>query len=442
MSPARRLITLLCPLVLLGAAGVAHGAQDVGTADPSKPITVEVVYPCSATVRGLQMRLIEPVEADEHSLLWCGGRRGTRVIVTDPTPVAAERDRRSRLVIRFHDMEGERRTVTVFGPAPGAREAKVAYGGTRVVSTVDHTVAANDERSDNCPWRPLDAPLDHGALCQAIESRWARTWIVQQVAKKASDFGGELGEKGLTLYVSTWTGDSGAPGLPSWAHAKAPATVGSFTLPPVGEQTFTGVAQLLAYTRWSKFSPGGYKGYLKKLHFPLIFGSLTFSGYGVYGPGDRYGAPTTVYGRNVYIDTLNSDYGLGWRRIMGVLTQPPNGTFCYEITRKGDSNGLKGISKAQRYRLTAIGPGLTPVVVTTVTGPSFPFGAPDYDPRKMQWGTGFSPKQAQALRDQAAMIGPAYRTKPKGAKPKGKGSTDCGATLRQLPESFYTPPPA
>ncbi|MGA0122434.1 MAG: hypothetical protein ACO3KD_05440, partial [Gaiellales bacterium] len=70
------------------------------------------------------------------------------------------------------------------------------------------------------------------------------------------------------------------------------------------------------------------------------------------------------------------------------------------------------------------------------------FGAPDYNPKTMKWGTGFSAEQAEALRDQAAMIGPAYRKKPKGKKPKGKGSTDCGATLRQLPESFFAPPPA
>jgi hypothetical protein len=55
----------------------------------------------------------------------------------------------------------------------------------------------------------------------------------------------------------------------------------------------------------------------------------------------------------------------------------------------------------------------------------------------MQRGTGCSEGQAQALRDQAAMIGPDYRTQP-----KGKGSTDCGETLRQLPEAFFAPPPA
>lgn len=454
VPPARRLIALLCPLVLLASAGSAWGAQDVGTADPSKPITVEVTYPCSPAAKGLQTRLIAnaPEEASAASILQsCRAGRGTRVVAVEPTEIVVNRDRRSTLVIGFHDMNGDPRTVTVYGPDPGAREAKVTYGGTRAVAPADQNIAEADQTiagsqknttTKACRWvRPADVSLpsfaDDVAHCEVTESQWTRTWIVQRVAKKVPDFGGVPGENGLTLYVSTWTDDAAATGRPSWAHANAPATVPGFTLPPLGEQSFDGFPRLLGYTRWSKFSPGGYQGYLQGKHYPLIFGSLTFSGYGVYGPGDRYGAPTNAYGRNVYIDTFESDYGPGWRRIMGVLTQPPNGAFCYEISKKGGSKSRNGISSLRMYRLTAIGPGLTPVVQVTITGPTFRFGADDYDPKTMKWGTGFSFKQAQALRDQAAMIGPRYRTKP-----KGKGSTDCGATLRQLPEAFFAPPPA
>ncbi len=443
VPPVRRLLALLCPLVLLAATATAHGAQDVGTADPSKPITVEVTYPCSPAAKGLQTRLIAPDEAPVSAALpSCRTGRGTRVVAVEPTDIVVNRDRRSTLVIGFHDMNGDPRTVTVYGPDPGALEAKVAYGGTRVVAANEEPVAAVGKATSTraCPWGPwdgMDPSFAEGAFCRVAESRWSRSWVVQRVAKKVPDFGGVPGENGLTLYVSTWTDDAAATGRPSWAHRNAPPTIPGFNLPPLGEQTFTGAPQLLGYTRWSKFSPGGYQGYLKRKHYPLIFGSLTFSGYGVYGPGNRYGAPTDVYGRNVYIDTFDSDYGPGWRRIMGVLTQPPNGTFCYEISKKGGSKSRNGISKFRRYRLTAIGPGLTPVVQIVISGPTFPFGAEGYDPKTMKWGTGFSAAQARALRDQAAMIGPGYR-----AKPKGKGSTDCGATLRQLPESFFAPPPA
>lgn len=439
MSPARRLIILLGPLVLLATAGGAWGAQDVGTANPGFPVTVQVAYPCTAAAKGLGTRVIVP--GVQPALAPCSAGRAARVMSADP--VAARQDRRSILAIGFRDMNGDPRTVAVYGPDPGAREARVSYGGTRAIAPVDAIAASGpDTATQLCRWRPAAAvslPSFTGdvAHCEVAESQWTRTWIVQLVAKKVPDFGGVPGENGLTIYVSTWTDDPAATGRPSWAHADAPETVPAFVLPPLGEQAFDGYARLLGYSRWSKFSPGGYQGYLKGWHYPVLYGSLTFSGYGVYGPGDRYGAPTTTYGRNVYIDTFNSAYGPGWRRIMGVLTQPPNGTFCYEISLKSGSRWKTGASRSRLYRLTAIGPGLVPVVQVEVRGPTFGFGAPDYDPRTMKWGTGFSAEQAQALRDQAAMIGPNYRTKP-----KGKGSTDCGATLRQLPEAFFAPPPA
>lgn len=441
MTPARRLLILLCPLALLTATGSAWGAQDVGTADRFRPITVEVTYPCTAGAKALGPRLIAPVE--DGALAPCGSRRGARLIDSGTATGTTGAGRRSTLRIAFTDMNGDKRTVSIIGPDPGAGEAEVSYGGTRVIAPDDagSDVAKQPTASLPCSWGDWagrDPSVVRGYYCQVVESLGTRTWLVQRIAKKVPDFGGIPGEKGLTLYVSTWIDDAAATGRPSWAHANAPATIPGFDLPPLGEQAFTGAPRLLGYTRWSKFSPGGYQGYLKGAHYPVIFGSFTYSGYGVYGPGNRYGKPTTSFGRNVYIDTLNSDYGMGWRRIMGVLTQPPNGTFCYELSKKGGSRGMNGISKVLRmYRLTAIGPGLAPVVQITIEGPTFRFGAPDYDPRTMKWGTGFSAEQAQALRDQAAMIGPNYRTKP-----KGKGSTDCGATLRQLPEAFFAPPPA
>jgi hypothetical protein len=347
--------------------------------------------------------------------------------------VAPLRDADPRLRIIFTDTDGVQREATIRAPSASAADVKVEYGDLRRAEPPFRT------HSQTCEPKPITPPtVLPGRACTVREPSGAiRTWFVQMVKKQVPDFGGDPDTRPPSIYVSTWLGSPDTADRPSWANAGAPPTVATYDLPPLGPQTFDGFPQLLAYPRWSKFSPGGYQGYLAGRHFPVLFGSLTYSGYGVYGPGDRNGSPTTDYGRNVYIDTLDSDYGSGWRRIMGVLTQPPNGTFCYELSRKGGSRGKTGISATGTYRLTAIGPGLTPVVQVEVIGPTFAFGAPDYDPRTMKWGTGFSAEQAQALRDQAAMIGPRYRTKP-----KGKGSTDCGATLRQLPEAFFAPPPA
>lgn len=400
----------------------ATAAQDIGTT-MVESIGIYVEVPCTRASRRLSVRVI----AVETSLPPCLTSPRTRVIAPD----ADATFRGSRLVVAFRDMEGRLRTATVTAPTTGAQRAPVVY-----TDTTPDLAAADDAPANRkvCLLSGVIRPgLAPGTTCNVTEADGTeRTWLVQRIAKKVPDFGGVPGVNGLTIYVSTWTNPAAATGRPSWAHAGAPATVATFDLPPLGAQTFDGLPKLTAFSRWSKFSPGGYQGYLKGSHYVTLFGSLTYSGYGVYGPGNRYGAPTNDYGRNVYIDTRNSDYGGEWRRIMGVLTQPPSGTFCYEVSKKGGSKGKTGAGTY--YRLTAIGPGLTPVARAFVTPPVFSFGAPGYTAKTMPWGTGFSAGQAQALRDQAAMIGPTYLTKPKGAR-----NTDCGETLRQLPTSFFTP---
>ncbi len=335
-------------------------------------------------------------------------------------------DQTGGLVVQFRGLDGSQQVVTVNVTEPDSQKATLRYvpglpATTRRCRTMYPTT--------------IPPSVDDGlnALrCDVVHDKgFTATWLVQAFSKKVPDFGGNVDASGSDVYVSIWQNLPTLPGGRTWAHAGAGITTPDFELPPLGVQDFDGFPQLLAYPRWSKFSPGGYAGYLQGRHFPLLFGSLTMSGIGVYGPGNAYGAPTTSYGRNVYIDTFNSDYGKGWRRIMGVLTQPPNGSWCYELGPKGASGGKTGFSTANRYRLTAIGPGLYPVVRVETTNPPFDFGGPTYDPKVDKWGYGFSDGQAQALRNQMAMIGPGYATKP-----KGKGSTDCGATLRQLPQPF------
>ena len=256
-------------------------------------------------------------------------------------------------------------------------------------------------------------------------------FLIQLWQRNTKDFGGTFDKARYTIYVSTWGPNFNLAGNPTLTNSNPgrPLTQSSYDLPPLGLQEFDGFPTLLAYPRWSKFSPGGYQGYLHGKHFPTIFGSFTYSGLPVFGPGDRNGKPTNALGRNVYIDTFDSDYGPGWRRIMGVLTQKPSGTFCYEFSPKGASKGLTGQSKSHKYRLTVIGPAATPVLRIPIAGPTFPFGNDVYDAKRNKWGLNFSIDQHQALVNQMAMIGPSYLTKP----PKG---TDCGETLRQLPTPF------
>lgn len=92
--------------------------------------------------------------------------------------------------------------------------------------------------------------------------------------------------------------------------------------------------------------------------FRHLFGRLTYRGKPVFGHSNTpSGTPTDPYGRNVYVDTLDSAYGPGWKRENSFLTHKPRGTFCYGFYAR---NGVTGQGSA--YRVTVLGPGATPIV--------------------------------------------------------------------------------
>jgi hypothetical protein len=105
-----------------------------------------------------------------------------------------------------------------------------------------------------------------------------------------------------------------------------------------------------------------------------IFGRLTYLGKPVYGFGASvHGAPKDGYGRNVYIDTLNSAYGQGWKREAGILTHKGTGTFCHSFVPQRPfawypSHDLRPAAPGERYRVTVSGPGVTPVLQVEVPG--------------------------------------------------------------------------
>lgn len=89
-------------------------------------------------------------------------------------------------------------------------------------------------------------------------------------------------------------------------------------------------------------------------------GRLTYTGKPVFGfRSTRYGVPLDAYGRNIYVDTLGSGYGVCWKRENSFLAHNPGGTFCYGFYR----HGAKGTGQGTRYRATVIGPGVVPDVM-------------------------------------------------------------------------------
>jgi hypothetical protein len=99
--------------------------------------------------------------------------------------------------------------------------------------------------------------------------------------------------------------------------------------------------------------------------FHHLFGRYTYNGRPVHGfSATTVGNPTDSYGRNIYVDTFDSRYGKGWHRENAFLAHNPTGVFCYgfyKFTPRGPGNGAQ-------YRLSAIGPGVTPDVSITLAG--------------------------------------------------------------------------
>jgi hypothetical protein len=128
------------------------------------------------------------------------------------------------------------------------------------------------------------------------------------------------------------------------------------------------IAQLDVWSNWV------YSG-----RFQELFGRLTYKGQPVYGfATTRMGAPTDTYGRLIYLDTLNSKYGEGWKRENSFVTHKTTGIFCYGFYQfdptkgyphpKGFPSTPRGPGTGEKYRLTVNGPGVTPDVSVTIGG--------------------------------------------------------------------------
>lgn len=104
--------------------------------------------------------------------------------------------------------------------------------------------------------------------------------------------------------------------------------------------------------------------------FHHLFGRLTYLGRPVHGfRTTRTGARLDKYGRLVYLDTLRSRYGPGWRRENSFVTHKPTGVFCYTFRPR---RGRRVAGNGRRYRMTIEGPGVTPDVVRYLDGlPNF-----------------------------------------------------------------------
>jgi hypothetical protein len=140
------------------------------------------------------------------------------------------------------------------------------------------------------------------------------------------------------------------------------------TLPNFDGRSRAGLGSLeLHLSHWSGASATleAWTDWIYGGRYHHLFGRLTYAGRPVHGfTATRVGSPTDTYGRNIYVDTLNSRYGKGWRRENAFLAHRPTGIFCYgfyPFTKRGPGNG-------EQYRMSVIGPGVTPDVSITLPG--------------------------------------------------------------------------
>ena len=156
----------------------------------------------------------------------------------------------------------------------------------------------------------------------------------------------------LAWFVTACTAPDGS----HWALQAFPRLLRDYGLPTTGLRA----AHELHLSHWT--------GELPALEIHLtwqwrrvdeLFGRFTYRGAPVYGFAfDRRGAPLDSFGRLVFIDTYDSGYGSGWARHNAILFHRGTGTFCETMIP-----GRPGVSPlGTRYRVTANGPGVTPIV--------------------------------------------------------------------------------
>ena len=244
----------------------------------------------------------------------------SQIIVRDASDVALRVDARGRALLEY-DAAGRHHFVVASG---AVNALPPTSGQPQVRFSIDYAAARPGVRRLRRSFRGGCAAYDGPALvwlvaaCKAPDGSY---WAVQAWQRLLPMRGFEpwrSEQRAVELHLSHWTGPLPTlESFPNWTYG------------------------------------GAWQG---------LFGRLTYDGAPVYGT-----PAAKSYRRYVYIDTFNSVYGAGWKRDAAKATHLRSGGFCYSFVPQRPppdypSTEYRGPGNGARHRVTAAGPGVTPVV--------------------------------------------------------------------------------
>ena len=263
-----------------------------------------------------------------------GASHASQLIARDARDVTLRVNATGQALVSYR-AEGKTRTVLVWG-AINARHP--SPDRPQVAFRVDYSGG----------WGTFRKPLARGfrSVCRKYAGPPLAWFVTGCTAPDGSHWAIQSWQRGLpNLGIEPWK-----PTQSAWELRGSPWN--------------SELPKLELWTNWA---------YSQRFHH--VFGRLTYLGQPSYGfRASGTGVPGDSFGRNIYLDTLNSAYGPGWKRENSFLAHVGTGVFCYGFYPHDPYPGYPSVGrrpegKGERYRATVVGPGVLPDVTWEATAP-------------------------------------------------------------------------
>ena len=206
------------------------------------------------------------------------------IVTRNATRIHLETDNKGRAMVSYY--QRGRMWHVFYSGAINAR--RPSQGASQVKFKVDYSGGRGQWRHFKNTCRPYDGPT-LAWFVSACKAKDGSYWALQAWQRMLPNVGyipWKHEQKVWEVHLSHWTGET---------------------------------AQLEAYADWV------YGG-----RFHEVFGRATYNGQPIYGfSTTRSGKPLDKFGRLIFLDTLGSAYGPGWKRENSFVVHKPSGMFCY-----------------------------------------------------------------------------------------------------------------